>query len=309
MGRCKQKLRPVTSSLVVAITCLAAFGLSISSTVAQTLQRVADSGVMKIGFREDARPFSFKDMAGEPHGFAIELCREVAADVKTHLGLAELSIEYIPVTTEDRFKAVADGRIDLLCGASTVTLARREIVSFSIPTFQTGIAPLMRADVPAFLRDTLARRQSTRPPRAAVMQAFTDRRFGVRSNTTAEAWLGERIKTLASNATLVTVDSHDEGLRQVADGKLDAYFADRAILLGLVMATGLPSQFLIGERLFTHEPYGLALPKGDEDFRLLVDRSLSQLYRSLEIEPIFTRHFGRPGRAVLAMYLITALPE
>ena len=317
MGQGKRRLRSAIPSIVgrsilaglVTAAFLAAQGLAISSASAQTLQRVADSGVFKIGFREDARPFSYKDEAGEPNGFAIELCREVAVDVTSQLGLAELSIEFTPVTTEDRFKAVAEGRIDILCGASTVTLARREIVSFSIPIFQTGIAPLMRADAPAFLRDTLARRQPTRPSRAAVLQAFTDRKFGVRSNTTAETWLRESITTLASNADMVTVDSHDEGLQQVADGKLDAYFADRAILLGLVMASYTPGQFLVGDRLFSHEPYGLALAKGDEEFRLLVDRSLSRLYRTLEIEPIITRHFGRPGPTVLAVYLMTALPE
>ncbi len=281
----------------------------ISPVSAQTMDRIAASGSLKIGYREDARPFSFKDQAGQPSGFAVELCREIAADVKAKLSMAELSLEYVPVSTDDRFGAVAEGRIDILCGASTITLARRETVSFSIPVFLTGISPLMRVDAPAFLQDTLAMRRPTLPGRATLMQAFTDRKFGARANTTAETWLRGSIDKLASNAELAPVESHDEGLRQVADGEIDAYFADRAILLGLVMASDDPKAFLIGERLFTHEPYGLALAKGDEDFRLLVDRSLSRLYRSLEIAPIFTRHFGRPGRAVLSVYLTTALPE
>lgn len=273
------------------------------------MERISAAGVFKVGYREDARPFSFKGETGEPSGYAIDLCREVAADVAVQLGLAELSIDYQPVSTEDRFRAVAEGQIDILCGASTVTLARRELVSFSIPTFQTGISPLIRADAPAFLRDVLARRKPTLPPRIALVQAFADRKFGVRSNTTAETWLQKGIKTLASNAELVTVDSHDEGLRQVLDGELDAYFADRAILLGLALASERVNDLVVGERLYSHEPYGLALAKGDEDFRLLVDRSLSRLYRTLAITPIFTRYFGSPGPAVLALYQMNALPE
>lgn len=283
--------------------------LTVSSASAQTLERISDSGVFKIGYREDVPPFSFKDETGNPSGYAIELCREIAADVKTHLDLADLSIEYLPVSTDTRFQTVAEGGIDILCGASTVTLARREIVSFSITTFQTGISPLMRDDAPVFLRDTLATREPTLPPRAALMQAFTDRTFGVRADTTAETWLRASIKTLASNAEIVTVDSHDAGLRQILDGDLDVYFADRAILLGLAISSGDPEQFVVGERLYSHEPYGLALAKGDEDFRLLVDRSLSRLYRSLEIVPIITRYFGRPGRTSLSRYLMNALPE
>ena len=277
--------------------------------VAQPLERVAEAGVFKIGYREDAAPFSFKNEAGDPSGYTVELCREIALDVKAALELEELAVEYLPVSTEERFQAVADGRVDILCGASTVTLERRELVSFSIPVFRTGIAAVMRADAPAFLRDTLAKRRSTLPARAALFQAFADRIFGVRANTTAETWLRGGIRSLASNATLVTVDSHDDGLRQVGDGELDAYFADRAILLGLIAARSDPDQFVIGERLYTHEPYGLALAKGDEDFRLLVDRSLSRVYRTLEVVPIFTRYFGRPGRGVVRRFLMTALPE
>ena len=276
---------------------------------AQTLERIAETGVLKIGYRGDARPFSYADETGEPNGFSVELCREIAADTKAKLGLDKLETEFVQLSTEDRFEAVVDGRVDILCGVATITLSRRERVAFSIPTFHTGITALMRADADAFLRDTLAKRQPTQPGRATLMQAFADRKFGARTKTTAEDWLRGSIDKLASNADLVLVESHDEGYRKVAEGELDAYFSDRAILMGLVMASDNPGDFLIGERLYTHEPYGLALTKGDEDFRLLVDRSLSRLYRTLEIVPIFSRHLGRPGLAVVSLYATTALPE
>ena len=70
-----------------------------------------------------------------------------------------------------------------------------------------------------------------------------------------------------------------------------------------------PDEFVIGENLYSHETYGLALAKNDDDFRLLVDSSLSRLYRSPEFEPVFTRYFGKPGPAVLLRYQTIALPE
>src|SRR5919106_508605 len=82
---------------------------------AQTLERVQGSGTFKIGYREDAAPFSFKNTLGEPAGFSVELCRLVAAQVKQALGLDEIAVEYVPVGTEDRFQALQDGRIDILC--------------------------------------------------------------------------------------------------------------------------------------------------------------------------------------------------
>ena len=295
---------------VSAVVVAAAFALSAAlPAAAQTLERIGTAGVMKVGVREDARPFSFLDAAGAAEGYTVALCRALAEDVKSQLGLTELSIEYLPLSTEERFRAVAEGRVDIHCGASTVTLERRKTVAFSIPTFHTGIGTVMRADAPAFLRDTLSKRRPTLPARVALLQAFADRAFGVRVSTTTETWLREAIRDLASNAEIVTLDSHDDGLRRVLSGELDAYFADRAILLGLVAASDDPAAFEVGARSYTHEPYALALSKGDEDFRLLVDRSLSRLYSSGEIAPIFNRYFGRLSRSALQLFVMTAIPE
>ena len=85
--------------------------------------------------------------------------------------------------------------------------------------------------------------------------------------------------------------------------------ADRANLLALTAAHADPGQFVVGERLYTREPHGLALAGRDDDFRLLVDRGLSRLFRSSEIVPILTRYFGAPEASVLSRLSMTALPE
>ena len=82
--------------------------------------------------------------------------------MKAELGLPELAIEWVPVTLEDRFSAVAQGKIDLLCGSATETLERRKQVSFSLPIFPSGTAALLRADAPAPLQDVLAGRPAVR---------------------------------------------------------------------------------------------------------------------------------------------------
>jgi len=276
---------------------------------AQTLERVAAAGVLKIGYRKDAPPFSFETEAGEAAGYTIDLCRKIAADVKEELSLPEIALEYVAVGTEDRFRAISNGQIDILCGAATATLSRREVVSFSLPVFITGVSGLLRADAPSFLREVLAGRRPTVPPRTLVLQAFTDRTFAARSNTTAEAWLKDGLADLATNAEMVTVPSHDEGVRRVLEGEVDAYFADRAILVGLVAQSASPDAFEISDRFFTYEPYALALLKGDEAFRLRIDRTLSRLYRTGEIDSIFGEHIGVPGEAVRALFMINSLPE
>jgi ABC-type amino acid transport substrate-binding protein len=87
-------------ALIAVVTLLPAWA------GAQTLERVRDSGVFKIGFREDAAPYSYKNKIGQPAGYSVELCRAVATDVATEVGVAELAVDYVPVGADDRLTAV-----------------------------------------------------------------------------------------------------------------------------------------------------------------------------------------------------------
>jgi polar amino acid transport system substrate-binding protein len=304
IGVSSLRLRPAVAAF------LGVLALSLAATAeAQTLTRIKDSATLRIGHRADARPFSYVDDAGQPAGYVVEMCQAVAEGLRQQLGLPEIKIEYLEVGTEERFQAVAEGRIDLLCGSSTVTLSRREIVSFSLPTFITGVSAALRADASSFLKEVLAGRRPTSAPRTLVVEAFRDRVFGVRAGTTAEAWLERNLESLAVSARLVKVDDYAKGLEMTARGEIDAFFGDRAILLELIVQ-GQNAGFLeLGERHLTYEPYALALTRGDEDFRLAVDRELSRLYGSGAIDPLFIKYFGRPNESVRTLFLLSSLPE
>jgi ABC-type amino acid transport substrate-binding protein len=264
------------------------------SAAAQTLERVRDSGVLKIGYREDAAPYSYKNAIGQPAGYTIALCQAVATDIADEVGLAELAIEYVPVGTEDRFTALQEGRIDLLCGATTATLTRRALIDFSIPTFIDGAGVLLRADGP----DTFAE--------------LAGKTVGVRAATTTEEALRNTLQHRGMDATVVPVDSHEDGLAKLKAGEITAYFADQAILIFLAARSGAPQDLKVAEGQFSLEPYALGLRRGDNDFRLVVDTSLSRLYRSGEVDRIFKNSFGAnatQSEALRALYLISALPE
>ena len=267
--------------------------LGAAAVQAQTLERVKSTGTFTIGYREDAAPYSYKNTLGEPDGYSVELCRAIATNVKDALGLAEIKVVYQTVTTEDRFKAVQDGRVDILCGATTVTLSRRELVDFSLFTFIDGASVLLRADSPNDL------------------QGLAGKKIGVRGGTTTEQALRNTLKQDNIAAEVVTVENHQDGLQRLEKGKIAAYFADRAILLFLI-AQSQDKDLRVSERFFTFEPYALALRQGDTTFRLLVDRTLSALYRSAKIHDIFTHAFGANAHEsdlLKALYIIDGLPR
>jgi polar amino acid transport system substrate-binding protein/glutamate/aspartate transport system substrate-binding protein len=277
----------------VPIVLLASLLLA-AGVQAQTLERVRESGSFKIGYRTDAAPFAYKDALGEAVGYSVELCRAVAVNLKQALGLAEIKVEYVPVSAEDRFQAVQDGRIDILCGATTVTLSRRELVDFSLFTFLDGAGVMLRADGPEDLT------------------GLAGQKIGVRGATTTEDALRGMLAEIKMDAEVVTVASHDEGLSKLESGDVAAYFGDQAILIFLANRSDDPGKLKISDRQLTFEPYALALARGDADFRLLVDRTLAGIYRTGLIDQLFTNAFGPnadQSAALQAIYLINALEE
>jgi ABC-type amino acid transport substrate-binding protein len=280
-------MRFVFSAVVAAVL----FGSQ--SAAAGTLERVRESGVFKIGYRMDAPPFSYNSAIGEPAGFIVDLCREVAAAVKEETGRDDLKVEYVTVTAEDRFDAVTSGGIDLLCEATTVTVSRRRLVDFSLMTFIDGASVMVRSDGPQSFK------------------ALAGHKIGVHAGTTTETALERTLADLEVAAEMVTVADHAEGVKRLESGEFAAYFADRAILTYLFIAEGSPKSLRISKEYFSREPYALALVRGDDDFRFLVDRTLARLYRSAAIEAIFARSFGMAKASDLlkALYAINALPE
>ncbi len=118
--------RIVLTVLALSMTIAAASGEPSDSR----LKTIADTKKVKIAYRSDAKPFSFITEQQEPAGYTIDLCKLVVKSLEQQMASA-LGIEWIPVTTQDRFTAVANGAADMECGSSTVTLGRMKEVDFS----------------------------------------------------------------------------------------------------------------------------------------------------------------------------------
>lgn len=278
-------------SLLTAVTLTAASMMV--GAAADTLDQVRQNGVFKMGYRTDAAPYSFENGLGEAVGYSVDICREVAVHIKQRFKLDRIKVEFVPVATDDRFKAIQDGRIDILCGATTQTVSRRELVDFSLAIFVDGASVMFRSDGP----DSFS--------------ALEGHRIGVRAATTTQTSLEQTLKELGVNAEVVGVGSHDEGLRELEANRIQAYFADRGILVSLASKSTMPDVLNLSSKYFSYEPYALAMRRGDSEFRLLVDSTLSTLYRSGQIVPIYNNAFGgvEPSDVVKAMFIINTLPR
>jgi ABC-type amino acid transport substrate-binding protein len=279
--------------------CFALSSLCFAQAQAQesqgTLQRIAQSKTIRLGYLKEGVPFSFAEQQGKPVGYTIDLCIRVAAGIQQQLGLPALDVQWVEVTSANRFDRVIDGTIDLECGTSTNTVARQKTVDFSLMIWVDGASFLVKADHPARRLADLA-----------------GKKIAVMSGTTTEQALRAALAKASLSVEIVPVKEHLDGLNALDRGTADAYASDRTVLVGLALAIGNQMPVALAEEQFSYEPYGLVLRRNDADFKQAVNRVLAQLYRTAAVIEIYDRWFGKLGKPsglLVAMYALNGLPE
>jgi ABC-type amino acid transport substrate-binding protein len=259
------------------------------------LDQIRQKGVITLGYIEGAAPFSFIGDDRQPQGYSTDLCREIAHGVRSQLNLAKLETRWVALTIQDRLEAVRTGRVDIECSTTTWTLSRQADVDFSLITFVDGGSILTKSGTGG-----------------ARLLDFDGKRVAVISGTTTEKVLREGLAQRSIKAEIVTVKSRAEGLKLLEASKVDGFASDRTTLIGLVVASPQGGAFRLLDEDFSVEPYALALPRGDYEFRLAVNRVLARLYRTGEIVNIYNRWLGRlgpPSLLLSATYFVQSIAE
>ena len=280
----------------IAFALLAFFAAaSQAQTLDGRLKKISDTRTVNIAYREDAMPFSYKDEKNQILGFTIDLCKRVVDSMARQLNLPGLKINWVPVTVRTRFDVVAQGRADMECGSSTVTLARMKQVDFSSYVFVESTGVLVKA--------------------ASAVRSFSDlagKRIAVIAGTTNERAINAQLKRHQLAATVVPVKTSDEGIAALDSGKADAFASDKLLLVGAGNKSREPNSLALLPESLSFEPYGIALPRGDSALRLAVNTGLARIYGSGEIKEIFDSWFapfGPPSDVMQMMYIFGAIPE
>ena len=269
-----------------------------AATAPSTIDQLRSSKTLRIAFDPDAPPFSYfvpgTPTTGAPLGYAVDLCRAVAEELKDQLKIPDLKVAYVPVDSVNRFDAIIDNKADLLCASATASLSRRAKVDFSIPIFIDGSSFAIGPNGP---RD---------------VAQLAGKKVGVLPGTTTEEELRRALKGTHDNAEVVLVKTNQDGIDALAKGQIAAYFADRATLTFLLRKEKEAANLLMADTYLSIEPIALALRLGDSAFRLQVDTALSHLYRRGAIVQIFKGAFGplaSPSGLLSSLYQVSGLPD
>ncbi|MDM0015389.1 amino acid ABC transporter substrate-binding protein [Variovorax sp. J22P168] len=258
-----------------------------------SLTRIGQSQTLKLGYREDARPFSFKGADGAPAGYSVELCKRVASSIQAQLKLARLDVQWVPVTATTRMQAVNDGTVDIECGSTSRTLGREQQVDFSNPIWVEGSSFVSLAS------SSIGRAPDLNAKRVAVIPGTTTEQV---------------LKGLSSRGIVpvfVPVQTSPDGIAAVRGGRADAFATDSLILVGEVTRAPAGAPLRLGDDYLSMESYSLMMRR-DPDLRLAVNRALAETYRNGDIVKVFRQSFPpgtNPSALVEAVYLLNALPE
>jgi glutamate/aspartate transport system substrate-binding protein len=251
-----------------------------------TLARIAHTGVVKLGYREDAAPFSFVSKAGVPAGYSIDLCREVVDAIREAVGGRPLGIEFVRVTAADRIDRVARGAVDLECGSTTNTMARRAHVAFSTLIFVAGTKLAVRKGSSIrSLRDLAGKR-------VAVVRGTTNEGV-VRDVAAARRVAVEQIPA----------DDLARAFALLDQGQVHAVGGDDVLLIGELVRSGKRGNYAVVGEYLSFERYGLVFARDDVDFAAVVEARLRELAASRELVQIYNKWFVRtlPNGMRLAM--------
>jgi glutamate/aspartate transport system substrate-binding protein len=270
----------------------AAMAASFNVPADSRLKTIVARKVIRIAYRADAAPFAFVNDAKEPLGYTVDLCKQVTTSIGQQFGLSDLKIEWVPVTVETRFSAVATGKADMECGSSTVTLGRMQEVDFSIFVFVESTGVLVSA--------------------ASKIQSFSElegKKVAVVSSTTNERAVREQVRAQKVNVTLVAVKDRDEGVAALEGGQVDGFASDKLLLAGAQIKH--PERFALLPDDLSIEQYAIVLPRGDWALRLAVNTGLAQVFRGGKTVELFERWFfgSRPGVLLGALYALGRIAD
>src|SRR5258707_1129807 len=267
---------------VVLLTAAAAAKTGGSEGLSPTLANIKKAHAVRLGYRESSPPFSFLDQANRPIGYSLELCEAIVDEIGVEVDDANLRIEYVKVTSDDRIPAVVQNKIDLECGSTTANAERAKQVAFSPLMFVAG-TKLMVAKASGIAA-------------AADLKGKT---VVVTKGTTNEQAMHAVDKKLALGLNIVAAPDHEQSYQMLVDGKADAFATDDILLYGLIARHKSQDKFRVTGDYLSYDPYGIMFRKSEPHLAAVVERHCHKLGAHRELVPLYNKvvnEVAAPGR-------------
>jgi glutamate/aspartate transport system substrate-binding protein len=272
-------MRIITSvfSVLGAIACGLLIAAPAHAAETGTLKKIREAGEINLGYRESSIPFSYLYDQQRPVGYSIDLCLRVVDAIKRDLKLPNLQTKWTAVTSATRIPLIANGTIDIECGSTVNNLERQQQVGFSVTTFVVSTK-------------FIAKKSS----RLATLDDLRGKTVVCTSGTNTIARVNDLNAKRKLGMTINAGADHAESLLQVTSDRAVAFFEDDILLTGLAANSRNPAEWALGTEAYSIDPYALLLPRGDTEYKKVVDNALIQTFKSGDVMKIYEKWFQKP---------------
>lgn len=269
------QMRKLALSLLLIGT--AASSLAHAEELTGTLKKIKDNGVIVVGHRESSVPFSYYDNQQKVVGYSQDYSNKIVDAVKAKIGVADLQVKLIPITSQNRIPLLQNGTFDFECGSTTNNLERQQQAAFSNTIFIVGTRLLTKKD--SGIKDF--------PDLAGKTVVVT-------SGTTSEKLLNQLNEEKKLNMRIISAKDHGDAFRTMETGRAVAFMMDDALLAGERAKAKQQGDWVIVGTPQSEEAYGCMLRKDDPQFKKLVDDTIAKVQTSGDAEKSFDRWFKQP---------------
>jgi general L-amino acid transport system substrate-binding protein len=248
----------------VFVGALTVAGLAAGTVAAATLDDVKNRGTLRCGSNEGLAGFAAPDANGVWQGFDVSLCRAIATAV---LGDPQ-AVEFVPLTSQTRFTALAAGEVDVLVRNSTWTYSRDTDLKLDFlgVNYYDGQGFMVRRDLGVTSAKDL--------DGATVC---------IQTGTTTELNLADFFRVNNISYEPVPVATNAEGQQQYLAGACDVYTTDISGLAATRATFEAPGDHIILPEVVSKEPLGPAVRHGDNDWGDIVRWTLNAMIAAEEL--------------------------
>ncbi len=251
--------------------------LTAQAQTPMTLDKVKESGVITLAYRESSIPFSYLDDKAQPVGFGVDICDRIVDEIKKVTGRADLKVQRQAVTSANRIPLLTNGTIDLECGSTTNNSDRAKQVTFATNYFYTGTRFLVKSDSGikglADLNNKIVVSTTGTTNFKVMRTIFTEQKLPIE---------------------LIGAKDHAESALLVQSGRASAFAMDDILLYGLRASAQNPAELAVVGDPIQVEPYAIMVRKDDAGIKKLVDGVLAAQMKSGEFERLYRKWFMSP---------------
>lgn len=199
-----KKLLSIILTLVLALGALVGCGQKTDESKSY-IEKIKESGKVKIGVFSDKPPFGYVDEKGENQGYDVYLAKRIAKDL---LG-DENKVEFVLVEAANRVEYLESNKVDIILANFTVTPERKEKVDFATPYMKVALGVVSPDGSPI-----------------KSVEELKGKKLLVNKGTTAENYFTKNYPDIE----LVKFEQNTETFAALTDGRGDALAHDNTLL-------------------------------------------------------------------------------